>query len=96
MLGEKVDEEERRREVSIRSLSRGPRCAIELLALCKRERDVDNLNNTKKDDSSKKEEKRHKLNYYSFNFHYIRRQDRQDRCPWHVLGEGHRSVCILS
>ena len=56
MLGEKVDEEERRREVSICSLSRGPKCVIELLALCKRERDVDNLNNTKKDDSSKKEE----------------------------------------
>ena len=53
---------EKEEEVSIRSLSRGPRCAIELLALCKRERDVDNLNNTKKGDSSKKEEKRHKLN----------------------------------
>jgi hypothetical protein len=62
VLGEKVDEEERRREVSICSLSRGPKCVIELLALCKRERDVDNLNNTKKGDSSKKEEKRHKLN----------------------------------
>jgi hypothetical protein len=38
---------EKEKELSMRSLSHGPKCVIELLALCKRDRYVDNLNNTR-------------------------------------------------